>query len=335
MKIDSGLMSSLETAGDRAAAMEAFGYDGLLTAELSHDPFFPLVAAAQRTERVELRTGIAVAFSRNPMLLANIAWDLQELSKGRFSLGLGSQIKAHITKRFSMPWSKPAARMQDMVEAIHAIWDSWDAGERLDHRGEFYQHTLMTPMFDPGPLAHGRPKIILAAVGPLMTKVAGRVADGFVSHSFQTEAYFRDITLPALAAGAAERGRELSDLEISMPMFIVTGTTEEEMAKSAQETKQRVAFYGSTPAYKGVLDHHGWGDAQPELNRLSKEGKWVEMADVIDDEMLDAFAIVAEPNGIAPVIEERFGDIVHRTQFSADADHPEVWEPVVRAIQAI
>lgn len=335
MKIDSGLMSSLEEAGDRAAAMEAFGYDGLLTAELSHDPFFPLVLAAQRTERVELRTGIAVAFSRNPMLLANMAWDLQNLSKGRFALGLGSQIKAHITKRFSMPWSKPAARMQDMIEAIHAIWDSWDAGERLDHRGEFYQHTLMTPMFDPGPLVHGRPKIILAAVGPLMTKVAGRVADGFVSHSFQTEAYLREVTLPALAAGAAERGRDLSDVEISMPMFIISGTTEEEMAKQAQGTRQQIAFYGSTPAYKGVLDHHGWGDAQPELHRLSKAGKWVEMADVIDDEMLNAFAIVAEPDGVAAIIKERFGDIVHRMQFSVDTNNPDVWAPVVADIQAI
>ena len=335
MKIDSGLMGELHTAGDVAEAMEAFGYDGLLTAELSHDPFFPIVLAAQRTERVELATGIAVAFSRNPMLLANIAWDLQNLSKGRFTLGLGSQIKPHITKRFSMPWSKPAARMQDMIEAIHAIWDAWDKGEKLDHRGEFYQHTLMTPMFDPGPFEYGRPKISLAAVGPLMTKVAGRVADGFVSHSFQTEAYLRDVTLPALAAGAAEAGRDVADIEVSMPMFIVSGATEEEQAKRKQATKQQVAFYGSTPAYKGVLDHHGWGDAQPELNRLSKDGKWVEMADVIDDEMLSEFAIVAEPDQIAPTIKKKFGGIVHRTQFSADLDKPDVWGPVVEGIQAI
>jgi probable F420-dependent oxidoreductase len=327
-------MGPLDGIGDRATAMEAFGYDGLLTAELSHDPFFPILLAADRTERVELATGIAVAFSRNPMILANIAWDLQEFSRGRFTLGLGSQIKPHIEKRFSMPWSKPAARMQDMIEAIHAIWDCWRTGEKLDHRGEFYQHTLMTPMFSPGVSGFADPKISLAAVGPLMTKVAGRVADGFVSHSFQTAEYLRDVTIPALEDGLAERGRRRDDLEVSIPMFVVSGTTEEEVAQRKQGVKQQVAFYGSTPAYKPVLDHHGWGDAQPELNRMSKEGKWVEMAEVIDDEMLSHFAIVAEPSGVAPLVRERFGGLVDRVQFSAEGD-PEVWGPVVEEIRAI
>lgn len=334
MKVDSGIMGDLAGIGDRAAAMEAFGYDGLLSAELAHDPFFPLLLAADRTERVELATGIAVAFSRNPMILANIAWDLQEFSKGRFTLGLGSQIKPHIEKRFSMPWSKPAARMQDMIEAIHAIWDAWRTGEKLDHRGEFYQHTLMTPMFSPGESEFADPKISLAAVGPMMTRVAGRVADGFVSHSFQTADYLRDVTLPAIEEGLAERGRTRADIEISMPMFVVSGTTEEEVVQRRQATKQQIAFYGSTPAYKGVLEHHGWGDAQPELNRMSKEGKWVEMAEVIDDGMLSHFAVVAEPSGVAPLIEQRFGGIVDRVQFSAEGD-PEVWGPVVEAIRAI
>jgi probable F420-dependent oxidoreductase len=334
MKVDAGIMGPLHGIGDRAAAMEAFGYDGLLTAELAHDPFFPILLAADRTESVELATGIAVAFSRNPMILANIAWDLQEFSKGRFTLGLGSQIKPHIEKRFSMPWSKPAARMQDMIEAIHAIWDCWRTGEKLDHRGEFYQHTLMTPMFSPGVSEFLDPKISLAAVGPLMTKVAGRVADGFVSHSFQTADYLRDVTMPALEQGLAERGRARSDVEVSIPMFVVSGTSEEEVAQRKQGVKQQVAFYGSTPAYKGVLEHHGWGDAQPELNRMSKEGKWVEMADVIDDEMLSHFAIVAEPSGVAPLVRERFGGLVDRVQFSAEGD-PVVWGPVVEEIRSI
>ena len=334
MKVDAGIMGALHTVGDRAAAMEAFGYDGLLTAELSHDPFFPILLAADRTERVQLATGIAVAFSRNPMILANIAWDLHEFSGGRFTLGLGSQIKPHIEKRFSMPWSKPAARMEDMIEAIHAIWGCWRTGEKLDHRGEFYQHTLMTPMFSPGVSEFPDPKITLAAVGPLMTKVAGRVADGFVSHSFQTADYLRDVTLPALEAGLAERGRSRDDIEISIPMFVVSGTTEEEVAQRKQGVKQQVAFYGSTPAYKGVLDHHGWGDVQPELNRMSKAGKWVEMADLIDDEILSHFAIVAEPGDVAAVVKDRFGGIVDRVQFSADGD-PEVWGPVLEDIRAI
>ncbi len=335
MKLDAGLMGSLQEAGKRAEALEAFGYDGLLTAEISHDPFFPLLLAADRTERVELMTGIAVAFARNPMVLANIGWDLQAFSEGRFILGLGSQIKPHITKRFSMPWSKPAARMQDMIEAIHAIWDSWNNGERLDHRGEFYSHTLMTPMFDPGPNPHGNPKISLAAVGPLMTRVAGRVADGFVSHAFQTPEYLRDVTVPALEEGLTERGRSRSDIEISIPAFVVSGATEEEAEQRKQGAKQQIAFYGSTPAYKPVLDHHGWGDAQPELNRLSKEGKWVEMADVIDDEMLSHFAVVAEPDAIAPAIEKAFGGIVDRIQFAVDTDNADTWAPVVEAIRAI
>jgi probable F420-dependent oxidoreductase len=249
-------------------------------------------------------------------------------------LGLGSQIKPHITKRFSMPWSKPAARMQDMIEAIHAIWDCWRTGEKLDHRGDFYHHTLMTPMFSPGISEFADPKISLAAVGPLMTKVAGRVADGFVSHSFQTADYLRHVTIPALEEGLAERGRSRADIEVSIPMFVVSGTTEEEVAQRTQGVKQQIAFYGSTPAYKPVLDHHGWGDAQPELNRMSKEGKWVEMADVIDDEILSHFAIVAEPSGVAPLVKERFGDLVDRIQFSADGDR-EVWGPVAEAIRAI
>ena len=334
MKVDAGIMGPLHGIGDRAAAMEEFGYDGLLSAELAHDPFFPVLLAANRTERVDLATGIAVAFSRNPMILANIAWDLQEFSKGRFTLGLGSQIKPHIEKRFSMPWSKPAARMEDMIEAIHAIWDCWRSGEKLDHRGDFYQHTLMTPMFSPGVSEFPDPKITLAAVGPLMTKVAGRVADGFISHSFQTADYLRDVTIPAIEEGLAERGRSRGDIEISMPMFVVSGSTEEEVAQRKQGIRQQIAFYGSTPAYKGVLEHHGWGDAQPELNRMSKAGKWVEMAEVIDDEMLSHFAIVAEPGGVAPLIQERFGGMVDRVQFSADGDR-EVWGPVVEQIRAI
>jgi len=335
MKLDAGLMGSLDDAGDRAAAMEAFGYDGILTAEINHDPFFPLLLAADRTERVELMTGIAVAFARNPMLLANIGWDLHAFSRGRFVLGLGSQIKPHITKRFSMPWSSPAARMEDMIDAIHAIWDSWNNGERLEHRGKFYTHTLMTPMFDPGPNPYGNPKVTLAAVGPLMTRAAGRVADGFVSHAFQTPSYLREVTLPALETGLAERGRDRTDLEISIPAFVVSGITEEEMAASSQATRQQIAFYGSTPAYKPVLDHHGWGDAQPELNRLSKDGKWGEMAEVIDDEMLSHFAVVAEPSRIAGEVKERFGGIVDRIQFGVGADNPDVWGPVVEAIRAI
>lgn len=335
MRLDANLLGPLDGVAEKSARLEDSGYDGLITVEIDHDPFFPLVVAAQHTERVDLMTGISVAFARNPMLLANIGWDLQSFSRGRFVLGLGSQIRPHITKRFSMPWSRPAARMQEMVEAVRAIWDCWNNDEPLAFRGEFYRHTLMTPMFNPGPNPYGNPRIALAAVGPLMTRVAGRVADGLVAHAFQTVDYLRDVTLPALGEGLAERGRSRSDVEVSCPLFVVSGLTEAETAERKASAKQQIAFYGSTPAYKGVLDHHGWGDAQPELNRLSKQGRWVEMADVIDDAMLDHFAIVAEPHEIAGRIKSRFGSLADRVQFAVPNDHPEVWGPVMAAVRRI
>ena len=253
----------------------------------------------RRTERVELGTGIAVAFARNPMNLAQIAWDLQAASEGRFILGLGSQIKPHITKRFSMPWSHPAARMREMILAIRAIWACWNDGTKLDFQGDFYTHTLMTPFFNPGPNPHGDAKISLAGVGELMTEVAGEVCDGFLCHGFTTERYLREVTLPALERGAAKAGRTLADIEISGPAFVVTGTNEEEMARSAAGTKQQIAFYGSTPAYRGVLELHGWGGLQDDLNKMSKEGKWKEMGELITDEILHTFAVVAEPEKLA------------------------------------
>lgn len=335
MKLDAGYHGSALGAAEAAVALENSGYDGMMTAETAHDPFLPLVLAADRTERLELLTGIAVAFARNPMLLANLGWDLQEFSDGRFLLGLGSQIKPHITKRFSMPWSDPAARMQEMIEAIRAIWDAWNRGEKLAFRGQYYRHVLMTPMFDPGPNPHGDPKILLAGVGPLMTRVAGRVADGFVSHGFQTADYFREVTMPSLEAGLAESGRGRDDFQISMPVFIVSGMNEESTAEKDTSTRKQIAFYGSTPAYRPVLDHHGWGDAQDELNRLSKAARWDDMANVIDDEMLEAFAIVCEPTELPERIKERFGGVLDRIQFHAGHADGDQWQPILDEIRAI
>jgi probable F420-dependent oxidoreductase len=330
MKVDGGIGGDLRGAGKAAAAQEAQGYDGLWTAETAHDPFFPLLLASQHTEQVELGTGIAVAFARNPMTLAQIAWDLQAASGGRFILGLGSQIKPHITKRFSMPWSHPAPRMREMILAIRAIWASWNDGTKLDFQGDFYTHTLMTPFFNPGPNPHGNAKIFLAGVGELMTEVAGEVCDGFLCHGFTTERYLREVTLPALERGAAKAGRTLADIEISGPAFVVTGTTEEEMAASVQGTKQQIAFYGSTPAYRGVLELHGWGGLQDDLNKMSKEGKWKEMGELITDDILDTFAVVAEPEKLAEGINARYGDIVQRLSFYAPyASDPDRWKAVM------
>src|SRR3954452_8190413 len=329
MKVDGSIGPNLDKATDEAKEAESAGYDGAWSAETSHDPFFPLLLAAGSTERLELGTGIAVAFARNPMNLAQIAYDLQAYSQGRFLLGLGSQIKAHVTKRFSMPWSHPAPRMRELILAMRAIWDCWNNDTKLEFRGDFYTHTLMTPFFNPGPNPYGPPKVFLAAVGELMTEVAGEVCDGIIIHGFTTERYLREVTVPALERGMAKSGRARSDFEISFPAFIVSGTTEEEMAAAITGTKQQIAFYGSTPAYKSVFELHGWDDLQPELNRLSKLGDWVKMGDLIDDEVLDAFAIVGKPEEITVKVKARVGDVVDRVSFYTPySSDPARWQKV-------
>ena len=336
MKIEGVVMSTdLAAIARSAKELEGLGYDGVLSAEITHDPFLPLVVAAEHTERVDLGTSIAVAFARNPMTLANIGYDLQTYSKGRFRMGLGSQIKPHIEQRFSMSWSHPAARMRELVLAMRAIWDCWNTGEKLAFRGEFYKHTLMTPMFVPGPNPYGNPKVVLAAVGGLMTEVAGEVADGLILHAFTTEQYVREVTLPALERGFAKSGRTRADFEISGPLFIVTGGTEEAMVASAKATKQQIAFYGSTPAYKPVLELHGWGDLADELNRLSKRGEWVQMGEILDDDVLQTFAVVAEPEDVAARVKERYGGLVDRILFSAPVrDDPDRWRAAIAEFHA-
>ena len=331
MKVDSGIPGAgIEEIVRVATELEDLGYDGAFTAETNHDPFLPLAIASEHTERLELGTSIAVAFARNPMTLANIGHDLQLLSQGRFRLGLGSQIKAHIEKRFSMPWSHPAARMRELILAIRAIWACWNDGEKLDFRGEFYKHTLMTPFFDPGPSPHGPPSIQLAAVGELMTEVAGEVADGMILHGFTTERYVREVTLPALERGFAKAGKAREDFELSGPLFVVTGTSDEEIERAREGTKQQIAFYGSTPAYRPVLELHGWGGAQDELNALSKQGKWVEMGDLIDDDMLETFAVVADPEDVPKALLARYGDLIDRLAFYAPyRTDPERWKQVL------
>jgi probable F420-dependent oxidoreductase len=327
VKVDAALVTTaLAGVPAQAREFEDAGYDGLYTFEGPHDPFFPLLLAGEHTQRIELTTAIAIAFARNPMTLANIGYDLQVASKGRFNLGLGTQIKPHIEKRFSMPWSKPAARMREMVLAIRAIWATWQYGTPLDFRGEFYRHTLMTPFFNPGPNPYEPPRIFLAGVGPLMTEVAGEVADGFMIHPFATEQSIRSITLPALERGAGRAGRTLADIEIAFPLMIAVGETEAEFERALTGIRSQLAFYGSTPAYKVVLDEHGWGDVQPELNRLSKQGQWPQMAELITDEMVDAFVVQGTPDDIATKVLARYGDVVQRVSFNAPYQvEPDRW----------
>jgi probable F420-dependent oxidoreductase len=271
------------------------------------------------------------------MTLAGMAWDLQAYSKGRFTLGLGSQIKPHITKRFSMPWSHPAARMREMVLAIRAIWDTWLNGTPLAFRGEFYTHTLMTPFFAPAASDLGDagvPKIVLAGVGELMTEVAGEVCDGFICHGFTTERYLREVTIPALRRGRDKAGKSMDGFDIVGPSFVVTGATDEALEQAAAGTRQQIAFYGSTPAYRPVLELHGWGDLQIELNTLSKRGDWVEMGKLIDDEILETFAVVGTPEEIGPELRRRYGDVISRISFYAPyASDPERWGKVLADIK--
>ncbi len=313
MKLDGGIGANLASAASDAQKAENDGYDGAWASETGgHDPFFALLLAAEHTERIELGTGIVVAFGRTPMIVAGQAWDLNHFSRGRFLLGLGSQIKPHIEKRYSMPWSHPAPRMREFISAMRAIWDSWQNGTKLDFRGDFYTHTLMTPFFMPGPNEYGAPRVLLAAVGEGMTRVAGEVADGLLVHGFTTERYLREVTVPAIHAGLAASGRNRDQFEVSYPAFVVAGDTEEQMVAAMDGTRKQIAFYGSTPAYRPVLELHGWGDLQTELNTLSKQGQWDEMSRRIDDEILNAFAVVGSPEQIPALLMRRFGDLVDR-----------------------
>lgn len=333
MKVDSGIGFDPDGMAAQAVKAEQAGYDGIWSAETSHDPFLPIAVGAAATEKLEFGTGITVAFARNPMTLAVVANDLQLLTKGRFMLGMGSQIKPHITKRFSMPWSHPAPRMRELVLAIRAIWKTWETGEPLAFRGEFYTHTLMTPFFDPGPNPHGNPKILLAGVGEHMTEVAGEVADGFLVHAFSTERYLREVSLPALEQGAGKVGKTRLDLTVSYPGFVATGSDEQSMEAAITGVRQQIAFYGSTPAYRPVLELHGWGDLQSELNTLSKRGEWVKMGELIDDDVLNAFAVVEPPDKVAPELRNRFEGIIDRFSFYAPYKvDPEVWKDVLAGL---
>jgi probable F420-dependent oxidoreductase len=334
MLVDAPLISaSLSAVPETTRTIEALGYDGVFTFEGPHDPFFPLVLAAEHSERLELTTAIAIAFARSPMNLAHIGWDLQTMSNGRAILGLGSQIKPHIEKRFSMPWSHPAARMRELVLAIRAIWATWQEGTPLKFEGEFYRHTLMTPFFTPAPSKVGTARIFLAGVGDKMTEVAGEVADGFLVHPFSTADFLREHTLPALERGLATSGRSRTDIEIAWPVMVVTGETEADRDSAANVTRAQLAFYGSTPAYKVVLDAHGWGDLHPELNRLSKEGRWDVMASLIDDEMLNTFAVVGPPDEIAPMITARYGSLIDRVAFNAPyRSDPDAWTEALQGL---
>jgi probable F420-dependent oxidoreductase len=291
-----------------AARAERDGYDGFGAAESRHDVFTALTLAARATRTITLQSGIAVAFARNPMSMAVLANDLQLISEGRFQLGLGSQVQAHIERRFAMPWGRPAARMAEFVAAVRAIWDSWRTGERLAFRGEFYRHTLMTDFFNPGPNPHGNPPILLAAVGERMTAVAGKEADGLLVHPLTSPAYLRERTLPILR----EARGDLGGFSVGLSAFVVVGEDEAARSRAERAVKAQIAFYGSTPAYRPVLELHGWGGLADQLNQLSRRQAWAEMAGLITDDVLDTFAVTGD---VAGGLRERFDGLIDRISF--------------------
>jgi probable F420-dependent oxidoreductase len=335
MRVDTGLGASADTRAAAAQAQQA-GYAGAWTSEIKHDPFVALGLAAVATDTIELGTAIALAFARNPMSLAVQANDVQLLSEGRLLLGLGSQIRPHITRRFSMPWSHPAPRMREFILALRAIWSCWNDGTKLQFRGEYYQHTLMTPFFNPGPNPHGAPKVLLAGVGEAMTAVAGEVADGFLCHGFTTERYLREVTVPALARGRGRAGRaDLAGFEVSGSPFVATGRNQAEFEAACRGVREQIAFYGSTPAYRPVLARHGWAGLSDELHELSLQGRWQDMGTIIDDDVLSTFAVVGLPGQVAPELLRRYGDLMTRLSLYTPYDiDPDVTTQIVADLKA-
>ncbi|HSP96803.1 MAG TPA: TIGR03617 family F420-dependent LLM class oxidoreductase [Candidatus Dormibacteraeota bacterium] len=313
MLIDGGL-TTLELTQVPAAARDlaALGYDGLFTFEGKGDPFLPLVLAAEHASGVTLGTAVALAFPRSPMHLAYIGHDLQAQSRGRFVLGLGAQIRTHIEKRFSAAYDHPVARMRELVLALRAIWRCWYEGERLDFRGRFYRHTLMTPIFEPAPHSFGPPPVYLAGVQPRMTAVAGEVADGLIVHPFNSRRFLERDLLPALEQGCARGGRPRAAVTVMCQALVATGFSDAERELATTMVRGQIAFYASTPAYRPVLEAHGWGPLQEELHALSKRGEWGTMGDRISDEMLATFAAVGTPEEIPAQLRGRYGGIADR-----------------------
>ncbi|NLU83197.1 TIGR03617 family F420-dependent LLM class oxidoreductase [Rhodococcus sp. HNM0569] len=311
MRIDVQLDGRFEEAATRARELVVCGVDGLFSFEGPHDVFLPLALASTAVE-TDLMTNVAIALPRSPVHLAHLAYDMQTLSRGRFRLGLGSQTRAHIEKRYGSEWSRPAARMRETVLAVKAILDAWQDGTRLRFEGEFTRHTLMPPTFVPGPNPYGRPEICLGALGPLMTRAAAEVADGLLVMPFNSARHFRERTLPAVAEGLAAARRSRDELAVYPQVIVATGRTPDEQEAAARGVRGLLAFYGSTPAYRPVLEVHGWADVQPELNVLSKQGAFAAMTELITDDMFATLAVHGTPEECAAQILDRFGEHADR-----------------------
>jgi probable F420-dependent oxidoreductase len=301
-------------AGPAAVEAAKLGYDGFFSAETQYDPFFPLAFAASAEDSLELGTAIAVAFPRSPMVTAMTSWDLARLSNGRFILGLGTQVRGHITRRFSTEWSSPGPRLADYIASLRAIWDTWQDSVPLHHEGEFYRFSLMTPFFDPGPIAHPDIPVYIAGVGPYLSGLAGRMCQGFHVHPLHTVAYLDQVVLPNVAQGAASAGRSLDDFELTTTVFVITGESDEEIEQAMEPVRQQISFYGSTPSYRPVFEASGW-DFHEKLHAMSRRGEWAEMAEVVPDEAVLEVGVAAPVGNLADAIKDRYGGRLQRVGF--------------------
>lgn len=338
MKFDVSVFADdLDQAGPLARAVEDLGFDGLWVAEAARNPFLPLPHAALATERIALGTAIAVAFPRSPMIMAQTAWDLAAVSRGRFILGLGTQIKPHITKRFSSKWGKPVKQLREYIESLRAIWHSFQTGAELNYESEYYRFALLTPVSAPPPMPYNRIPIYIAGVNRGLAQLAGEQCDGFHVHSFHTPRYLREALLPAFQAGRRASSR-LDRLTLSCAVFVVSGIDDDSIEASKQLTKSQIAFYASTPSYRKVLELHGWTDLIPRLNALLRRNRWTEMHKLISDDMLAEFAVIAPPDELPYALRDRYDGLLDRAGFyfpfePEDAVKRIIWQHAAKAME--
>jgi len=316
MKIDVNIVANrLDDLPALAQAAEMIGFDGIWCSETTHDPFLMSALIAEHTRGVSLGTAIAVAFPRSPATLAYLAWDLAALSRGRFILGLGTQVKAHNERRFGVKWESPVAKLREVVLAVRALWDTWQNGTRLNFRGQFFKLTLMSPFFNPGPIGHPHIPIYIAGVNRGMCRLAGELCDGFHVHPFHSARYLQEVTLPAIEEGLRTRGRQRSELELVSSVFVIPGDTQTEWAAASHLARRQIAFYASTPSYAPIMELHGWGPVREQLSRLAARGHWEEMPALISDEMLDVFAIHGAWAELPGKIRARYAGLLDRVMY--------------------
>ncbi|NMI00595.1 TIGR03617 family F420-dependent LLM class oxidoreductase [Pseudonocardia acidicola] len=339
-KVDPGIRAAeisldLPTVGAQAELVERLGFDGLVLTETKEDPFVVMAVGADRTERLRLTTAVAIAFPRSPTVTAMTAWTLARLSRGRFTLGLGTQVKGHIERRYGMHWSAPGPWIREYVDAVRAVWRTWQEGVPLDHHGEHYRLCLMNPLFDPGPIEHPDIPVHLAAVRPGMARIGGQVADGVRPHPICTRAYLVDVLRPAVDDGARSRDRDPARIEVVASPLIVTAPNEAELAKKVSDVRARISFYASTRTYRPVFSHHGWDDIAEQLSALSREQRWDEMEALVTDEMVHTIGVVGTYDEIAEKVWRRYEGVCSAVEFSLPVHGPEDHERLAEAIRAV